>query len=81
VIGADTRDSCSEKLVKGDPAGSEAARRLPNRPLKSERLEWKSQARLTEFFRKKTGASSVFVSHFSRLLKWPLPIKDSGKTM
>jgi hypothetical protein len=42
AIGADTRDSCSEKLVKGDPAGSEAARRLPNRPRESERLERKS---------------------------------------
>jgi hypothetical protein len=34
MIGADTRDLCFEKQVKGDPAGSEAPRRLPSRPLK-----------------------------------------------
>jgi hypothetical protein len=53
VIGADTRDSCSEKCVKGDPTGSEAARRLPNRPLKSERLERKSTGQINRVCKKK----------------------------
>jgi hypothetical protein len=45
-IDADMRDSCLEKRVKGDPADLEAARRLPNRPLKSERLERKSTGKI-----------------------------------
>jgi hypothetical protein len=48
VIGADMRDSCLEKRVKGDPAGSEAARRLPNRPRKASAWSGNQQARLTE---------------------------------
>jgi hypothetical protein len=50
VIGADTRDSCSEKRVKGDPADAKrkAARRLPNRPRKASAWSENQQARLTE---------------------------------
>jgi hypothetical protein len=39
LIDANTRDYCLEKRVKGDLADLEAPKRLPNRPLKSERLE------------------------------------------
>jgi hypothetical protein len=37
VIGADTRHSC-RKAGKGRPRRLKSTRRLPNRPLKSERL-------------------------------------------
>jgi hypothetical protein len=50
VIGADTRDSCLEKRVKGDHQAQEAARRIPNRPLKSERLERKSTGKINRAF-------------------------------
>jgi hypothetical protein len=47
VIGGNTRDSCLEKRVKGDPAGSEAPRRL-HRPRNASAWSGNQQARLTE---------------------------------
>jgi hypothetical protein len=41
-----------EKRVKRNYAGSEALKRLPSRPLKSERLERKSTDKINSVFRK-----------------------------
>jgi hypothetical protein len=52
-----------EKWVKGDPAGSEAPRRLPNRPLRSERLERKSTGKINKAYHKK-GSNHKQVASF-----------------
>jgi hypothetical protein len=45
VIGVDTRDSCSEKRVKGDPQ-DQSGEEAPESPAQSERLERKSTGKI-----------------------------------
>jgi hypothetical protein len=53
LIGTNTGESCLEKRAKEDLAGSETARRLPNRPLKNEAWSGNQQTKLTELLNKK----------------------------
>jgi hypothetical protein len=62
VIGAEKRDSCGKSELKETLQAKTTVRRIPNRPLKSERLERKSTGKIN-----RANCLSLFVpeaNHF-----------------
>jgi hypothetical protein len=53
IIGANTRDSCLEKWVKGDPAQAQSTAEAPEPPAYSERLERNSTGKINRAYHKK----------------------------